>query len=623
MKELLLRWKYLTKNNKRWIIFGVLVLIPLIVVALLFALALSPFIFLGITVICLVIAVFKKHARRRLLIRAGIAFGLAIGSAVAITMMVDTEEATLTPVTPPVVEAQGEEVGANVYHENETFNQLISNLNTHFDLALTKADLKPGTTRLQMQLTLGEVRVEFIETQTQLFVDLQVKNVADASSIVTVFAQILTAGAVDLTNAEFQTMVEALLTQAATGFQPYVVNNATFSFGKSETTTGQYDLTLQSEIPHELLFKQAQPVQPFEFEMSVTWPDVSVEAETPEVTTPESSQPSVNAESTATAETVLHFIDTGNSDAILLENSGKFALIDSGDRDDDATVTAYLKQAGVSELEYLIITHFHADHLGAADRVVEQFKVKTTLVPNGSATTQVYQDFILALANQGLAASVPLEQAQLPLGTAMLTMYNTQGGQANENDNSLVTLVTSGQRKALLTGDAESGIEATLTHIGDVDVFKAGHHGSKTSNSETLLTAITPEHIVMTVGANNSYGHPAAEVMSRFKAKGIPVYRNDEQGTIVVRLTPEAVEMSHAPASYTPGGGGTTSSTTQPSVETQSSVEAQPSTPTNQGTSEVFANCTELKKVYPSGVGADHPAYQAKMDRDKDNWACE
>ncbi|MGL5914895.1 MAG: ComEC/Rec2 family competence protein, partial [Culicoidibacterales bacterium] len=124
---------------------------------------------------------------------------------------------------------------------------------------------------------------------------------------------------------------------------------------------------------------------------------------------------------------------------------------------------------------------------------------------------------------------------------------------ANENDNSLVTLVTSGNRKALLTGDSESGIEATLTGIGDVDVFKAGHHGSKTSNSTTLLNAITPEHIVLTVGSNNKYGHPAAEVMSRFETKGIPVYRNDEQGTITVRLTDDEVAIDKSPASYTPG----------------------------------------------------------------------
>ena len=136
----------------------------------------------------------------------------------------------------------------------------------------------------------------------------------------------------------------------------------------------------------------------------------------------------------------IHFINTGNSDAILIENGGEFAMIDTGDTDDDATVGAYLRQQGVTRLSYLILTHYHADHIGGADTVLRDFEVETTLVPNGDANTNVYREYIEALSMKGLKPSVPLEGATFHLGEATLTLYNTSGGHNNENNNSLVVL---------------------------------------------------------------------------------------------------------------------------------------------------------------------------------------
>lgn len=379
------------------------------------------------------------------------------------------------------------------------------------------------------------------------------------------------------------------------------------------------------------------------------------QVDTPSVETPQ--EPVVQAPSITSTETTIHFIDTGNSDSVLIENNGQFALIDSGDRDDDATMKAYLKAQGVTRLEYFISTHYHADHIGGADTMVREFEVGTTFVPNGSATTQVYRDFINALSSKGLAASVPLEGASVSLGNATLTFYNTKGDLKDENNNSLVVLLQSGNKKALFTGDAESSVETSLTQIGKVDVFKAGHHGSSTSNTSSFLNRIKPDHIVIMVGANNKYGHPHQEVLERFKTLGSSVYRTDEQGTIVVTLSDTGVSVNQNAISLPTGTSQSTPSVsetpstsapltgkeetaadtpstevtpTQPSTPQVDIAPTQPeSTPSTEETTPLkkYDNCKQLNVDYPKGINKwDHPELydlNSGRDRDKDGYACE
>ena len=216
-------------------------------------------------------------------------------------------------------------------------------------------------------------------------------------------------------------------------------------------------------------------------------------------------------------------------------------------------------------------------------------------------------------------------------------------------DGSKIAIIHNGS--PLFTGDAESQVEANLTNIGDVDLFKAGHHGSDTSNTSSLLNRIKPEHVVIMAGANNKYGHPSAEVMNRFKSLGIPVYRTDEQGTIIVTLSEDGVSVDKEPGSYKSGDGTQSSSSTSSNSSNSTSSEAssnssnstssesssQESTTTQnkddnpngvhnqQSTApqQSYQNCTLLRQDYPDGVPQGHPAYASKHDRDKDGWACE
>ena len=328
----------------------------------------------------------------------------------------------------------------------------------------------------------------------------------------------------------------------------------------------------------------------------------------------------------------IHFINTGNSDAILIENQGYFAMIDTGDTDDDVKVKSYLQKQGVKRLEYLVLTHYHADHIGGADTLLSDFEVGTTLVPNGDANTQVYRDYINALSHKGLKPSVPLEGAKFELGSATLTVYNTAGGNRNENNNSLVVVYENGEDRALFTGDAEAEVENQLS-IGDIELLKVGHHGSKTSSSPSFINQIQPEYAVILTGQPNQYGHPHQETLSLFESKGIPVYRTDEQGDIVFTSTGHGFETELSPGSYTPGQSSSNSSTNDSNTSTNHSSSGStnykddnPNGIYNQESTapkESYKNCTLLREVYPSGVPEGHPAYESKHDRDKDGWACE
>ena len=258
-----------------------------------------------------------------------------------------------------------------------------------------------------------------------------------------------------------------------------------------------------------------------------------------EITSPEVKIESMesNSSSTNSVNAKLHFIDTGQSDCILIESDGEFMLIDGGDRDDDATVKAYLEQAGVKELKYVVATHFHADHLGALDTVVRDFNVASVFVPNGDADTAVYRDFINSCIERNLRPSVPLDDVIFELGNSTFRVLNVKGGYSNINNNSLVVELTSGKTKALFTGDIEAEAElAILEDLAQVDILKVAHHGSSSSSTDEFLDKVNPEVAIIQTELGNSYGHPHRETVAALERRQIEVHRNDECGDIIYSI---------------------------------------------------------------------------------------
>lgn len=240
----------------------------------------------------------------------------------------------------------------------------------------------------------------------------------------------------------------------------------------------------------------------------------------------------------------IHFIDTGNSDAILIEQQGHAALIDGGDNNDETLVVDYIKRLGIQSLDYVIATHPDADHIGGLDAVISQLEVNQVLVGNGKATTKTYTDFIEAIMNKGLTPSVPLLGSTFSLGEASLKVLSV-ANEKDVNNCSLVMLYTYDDTKVLFMGDADQSIEKNidLNAVGDVDLIKVGHHGSKTSSNETFVKGVSPEYAVITCGTGNKYGHPDQETLDVLEHLEITTYRTDQMGDIIFEITEQGISL--------------------------------------------------------------------------------
>lgn len=129
---------------------------------------------------------------------------------------------------------------------------------------------------------------------------------------------------------------------------------------------------------------------------------------------------------------------------------------------------------------------------------------------------------------------------------------------SDPNNGSLVLRVDYGGTSFLFTGDMEQKAEGDLLESGaDVhaDVLKAGHHGSPTSSSEAFLTAVQPSVAVISVGADNDYGHPGADVLARLEALNAEIYRTDTQGEIIIVSDGKTLSITTDPTSREPAAG--------------------------------------------------------------------
>lgn len=233
---------------------------------------------------------------------------------------------------------------------------------------------------------------------------------------------------------------------------------------------------------------------------------------------------------------IVHFIDVGQGDAILLTCNGQNMLIDAGGNDIGTKVQNYLTKQGVSKLDYVVSTHADEDHCGGLDVILYKFDCTQVFLSAYSKDTNTYRDVLDTITNKRYQPTTPIVGSTYSLGDASFTIVGADTNASTSNDSSIALLVTHGEKKFLFTGDCEENAEAKILNSGialDCDVFKAGHHGSRTSSSLALLQATTPTYCVISCGENNSYGHPHAETLNNLRALGIQVFRTDEQGSII------------------------------------------------------------------------------------------
>lgn len=196
-------------------------------------------------------------------------------------------------------------------------------------------------------------------------------------------------------------------------------------------------------------------------------------------------------------------------------------------------VAQTLLSQGIFRLDGVILTHYDRDHCGALQNLLTRIDVTHFYLPElGKGKMS------RSLANQ-CADRISWIQAetQYVLPTGKLTLLPAKEEKSN-NENSMGVLFESEECVILITGDRNRAGEKELIRdyaLPDVDVLIAGHHGSKKATSQELLQAVRPEIVIISVGANNSYGHPAAEVLERLSEFGCTVYRTDKRGSVLLR----------------------------------------------------------------------------------------
>lgn len=240
----------------------------------------------------------------------------------------------------------------------------------------------------------------------------------------------------------------------------------------------------------------------------------------------------------------LHVIDVGQADAILIRAEEGNILFDAGDLDTKNGLKNYLKNIGVSEIEYAVFTHPHADHIGGADVVLQNFDVHNVIMPvtddGDTPTTAVYERMIAAIeANDTINAIAAEPGAEYSVGDVKMKILAPNSDNYSDlNNYSVAVRVDFGATSFMLTGDAEDVSEAEM--LGKFPAselkctfYKAAHHGASESNTAEFLAAVSPEIIAISCGKDNSYGHPHSEAMERFEATGAEIYRTDLLGTLV------------------------------------------------------------------------------------------
>ena len=237
----------------------------------------------------------------------------------------------------------------------------------------------------------------------------------------------------------------------------------------------------------------------------------------------------------------VHIIDVGQADCILLMTENANMLIDTGDLDDDYTtkILNYLKAQGVSELEYLVLTHPDADHIGGAPEVIREFKVKNCILPDCVKDTKIYENTITALEEEEVNVIEGKTGYTFEFADTLCNVLAPVEKTNEANNASVVIKLTHGENTFLFTGDAEKESEELMLDKYsasdlDCDFLKSGHHGSSSSSTQPFLNAVTPTYAVMSCGEGNKYGHPHTETIEKYEAMGIEYYRTDIHGTVVV-----------------------------------------------------------------------------------------
>ncbi|MBE6063292.1 MAG: MBL fold metallo-hydrolase [Clostridium butyricum] len=237
---------------------------------------------------------------------------------------------------------------------------------------------------------------------------------------------------------------------------------------------------------------------------------------------------------------VVHYIDVGQGDCILIQVNNKNLLIDSGPSSSKHKLMKYLKKLNISKFDYVIATHPHEDHIGNMSTLIDSFNITNFYAPKVSDNSKTFEEMIYSLKKKNLKIT-PIKRGtdNIDLGnnTNVYVFSPINTSYDNLNNYSAVLKIQYGNTSFLFTGDAEKEVEQDILNHNDnitADVIKIGHHGSSTSTTPNFLKAVNPSASIISVGKNNVYNHPDKKTLNLLVKNKIPIYRTDINKNIVL-----------------------------------------------------------------------------------------
>ncbi len=248
------------------------------------------------------------------------------------------------------------------------------------------------------------------------------------------------------------------------------------------------------------------------------------------------------------ADMQVSFLNVGQGDCTIIQCDGEAMVIDGGPAASSDYVYSYIRNTlGLTWINYVVSTHPHVDHVAGIAAVLNAAPVDVILTPTLEWDSKAFRKMIEYADLAGTPVVIPEEGESFPLGEATVTVLHCwpevfdpafiQEYGSRTNDSSIVLRIDYGRTSLIVTGDAEEWSEYMMIDSGlnlKADVLRIAHHGSQYSSSLQFLQAVQPQYAVISVGADNGYGHPHQATLNRLSDVGTQVLRTDELGTILM-----------------------------------------------------------------------------------------